>query len=98
MYVPRTGSTCRGEGAGRRAGAAAEHGGDARHKRLLDLLRADEMDVAVAAAGGDDHALARDRLRSRADRYGDAGLDVRIAGLADLPDAAVLDADVGLDD
>ena len=33
-----------------------------------------------------------------ADRDGDAGLDVGIAGLADLPDAAVLDADVGLDD
>ena len=28
----------------------------------------------------------------------DAGLDVGIAGLADLPDAPVLEADVGLDD
>ena len=31
-------------------------------------------------------------------RYGDARLDVGIARLADRPDAAVLDADVGLDD
>ena len=36
----------RGVGAGRRAGAAAEHRGDAAVERLLDLLRADEVDVA----------------------------------------------------
>jgi hypothetical protein len=36
--------------------------------------------------------------RCRADDDVDAGLDVRIAGLADGADAAVLDADVGLDD
>ena len=30
-----------------------------RRQRLLDLLRADEVDVAVDAAGGDDHCLRR---------------------------------------
>ena len=79
-------------------GAAAEHRGDARHQRLLDLLRADEMDVRVEAAGGEDLALAGDHLGAGADDDVDAGLDVGIAGLADGGDAAVLEADVGLDD
>ncbi len=56
------------------------------------------MDVRVEAAGGEDLALAGDRLGARADDDVDAGLDVRIAGLADAGDPAVLDADVGLDD
>ena len=63
-----------------------------RHQRLLDLLRADEMDVGVEAAGGEDLALARDHLGAGADDDVDAGLDVGIAGLADRGDAAVLDA------
>jgi hypothetical protein len=36
------------------AGAAAEQRGHARHQRVVDLLRADEMDVAVEAASGED--------------------------------------------
>ena len=67
-------------------------------QRLVDLLRADEMDVGVEAAGGDDLALAGDDLGAGADDDGHARLDVGIAGLADRGDAAVLDADVGLDD
>src|SRR5207302_3663991 len=65
-----------GEGAVGRAGAAAHHGGDAAVERLVDLLRADEMDVAVDAARGDDLALAGDRLGARADDDVDLGLDV----------------------
>ena len=72
--------------------------GDARHQRLVDLLRADEMDMGVEAAGGEDLALAGDDLGAGADDDGDAGLDVGIAGLADGGDAAVLEADIGLDD
>ncbi len=87
-----------GVGAGRGAGAAAQHGGDAGAERLLDLLRADEVDVAVEAAGGQDLALARDRLGRRADDDVDAGLRVGIARLADAGDPPVLDTDVGLDD
>ena len=96
--MPGAGRAGGGEGAGRGAGAAAEHGGDAGHQRLFDLLRADEVDVAVDAAGGDDLAFAGDDLRAGADDDVDAGLHVRVAGLADGGDAAVLDADVGLDD
>ncbi|MNR13002.1 hypothetical protein D3C85_1293840 [compost metagenome] len=54
--------------------------------------------MGVDAAGGDDLALGGDHLGAGADRDGDAGLDVRVAGLADGGDAAVLHADVGLDD
>ena len=79
-----------GVGAGGRAGAAADHGGDAAHQRFFDLLRADEMDVAVDAAGGEDHAFTGDHLGAGADSDGHAGLDVRVAGLADGGDAAVL--------
>jgi hypothetical protein len=82
---------CRG-----RAGAAAEHGGQAGHQRLLDLLRADEVDVRIEAAGGEDLALAGDGLGAGADDDVDAGLGVRVAGLADGGDAPVLEADIGL--
>ena len=64
-------------------GAAAQHRGDAGHQRFVDLLRADEMDVRVEAAGGEDLAFARDHFGARPDDDGDAGLDVGIAGLAD---------------
>jgi hypothetical protein len=56
---------------------------------MLDLLRADEMDVAVETAGGDDLALAGNDLGARPDDDVDAWLDVRIAGLADGEDAPV---------
>ena len=85
-------------GAGRGAGAAAEHGGDAGIQRFLDLLRADEVDVRVEAARREDLAFARDHLGAGADDDVDAGLDVGIAGLADPRDAPARDADVGLDD
>ena len=79
-------------------GAAAEQRRDAGHQRVVDLLRADEVDVAVEAAGGEDLALARDHVGARPDDDGDARLNVRIAGLADGRDFSVLDADVGLHD
>ena len=79
-------------------GAAAEHRGDAGHQRVVDLLRADEVDVRVEAAGGEDLAFARDHLGAGADHDGDVRLDVGIAGLADGGDLAVLQADVGLHD
>ncbi len=59
---------------------------------------ADEVDVAVDPAGGEDAAFARDHLRRRADDHGDAVLDQRISRVADARDAPVLDADVRLDD
>ena len=88
-----------GVGAGGRTGAAAEHRGETAVERVLDLLRADEVDVTVEAAGGDDLAFAGDRLGRRADDDVDTRLGVLgIAGLTDAGDAAILDANVGLDD
>ena len=96
--VERAGRAGGGERAVRRAGAAAEQRGDARHQRFVDLLRADEMDVGVKTAGGEDLAFAGDHLGAGPDDDGDAGLDVRIAGLADGKNLAVLQSDVGFDD
>jgi hypothetical protein len=88
----------RGKGAGGRPRAAAHHGSHAAGQRLLDLLRADEVDVAVDAASRDDIALHTDDLGARADDDVHAGLGVGVAGLADGHDAPALQADVGLDD
>ena len=69
-----------------------------RHQRLLDLLRADEVDVRVEAAGGDDLALAGDRLGAGPMMMSTPGW---MSGLPALPIAAIrpsLDADIGLDD
>src|SRR5437879_652011 len=65
---------------------------------MLDLLRADEMDVAVESACGEDLALTRDDVGAGTDHDGHAGLYIRIAGLADSADKTFLDRDVGLDD
>ena len=97
-HVPRSGRAGGGQRAVRRTGAAAEHGGDAAHQRFLDLLRADEVDVRVEAAGGEDLAIAGDDLGAGADDDGDAILRVRIAGLADGSNATVPEADIGLED
>ena len=56
------------------------------------------MDVGVEAAGGEDFAFAGDHVGARSDDDGDAGLDIRIAGLADGGDFAVLEPDIGFDD
>ena len=56
------------------------------------------MDAGVKTTGGEDLAFAGDHLGPRPDDDGDAGLDVRIAGLADGKNLAVLEADVGFDD
>ena len=49
---------------------------------MLDLLRTDEMNVAVEPAGGEDLAFACDHVGAGADHDGDAGLNIGIAGLA----------------
>ena len=66
----------------------------------LDLLRADEVDMRVHAAGRDDLALGRDDLRARPDHQPriDAVLGERIAGLAHGHDPALANPDVALDD
>ena len=63
--VPRSGCAGGRVGAGRRPGAAADHRGHAGHQRFVDLLRADEVDVRVDAAGGDDLSFAGDHFGAR---------------------------------
>ena len=87
-----------GVGALGRAGAAAEHGGDAGIEGVVNLLRTNPVDMRIDAAGGDDAALAGDGLGAGADDDVDVRLNVGVAGLADGGDLAVPDADVGLDD
>ena len=57
-----------------------------RCERVLDLLRADEMDVRVDAARGDDQAFAGDHFGGRADDDRDARLDT---GFPALPTPAM---------
>ena len=96
--MPGAGGAGGGEGARRRACAAAQHGGDARHEGLLDLLGADEMDMGVEAARREDLALARDDLRAWANENVDPRLDLGIARLADFRDAPVAQADIAFHD
>jgi hypothetical protein len=98
LHVPGAGRAGGGQRAGGGAGAAAQHGGHAAGQGLFDLLRADEVDVAVDAAGGDDVALAADDLGAGADDDVHARLRVGVARLADGGDAPGFEADVGLED
>jgi hypothetical protein len=81
-----------------RAGAAAQHRGHAGMQRILHLLGADVMDMAVEPARRQDAPLARDHLGSRPHDDGDPGLRVGIARLADGMDAPVAQADIRLVD
>src|SRR5271169_349992 len=96
--MPGTRCAGRGRGASGRTGTTAEHRRDAAVERLLDQLRADEMDMRVNAAGSDDAAFAGDGLSPGPDHDVDTRLDVGVAGLPDTADAAVADAYIGLDD
>ncbi len=66
----------------------------------MRLLRADEMNVGVETARGEDQPFAGDDLGGDADHHvlRDAGHDIRIACLADAGNQAAFDADVGLVD
>src|SRR5215472_9560261 len=98
MNVPRARRAGGGQGAGRGSRPPADHCRHARHQRLVDLLRTDEVDVRIDAACRDDHAFSGDDLRRCADDDVHAGLDVRVARFAKLRDAAALDRYVALDD
>jgi hypothetical protein len=56
------------------------------------------VDVRIDPAGRHDPVFAGDRFGAGPDHDVDPGLDVGVAGLADTADAAVADADIGLDD
>src|SRR5918912_3828475 len=65
--MPRPRRAGRRRSAGGRTGAAAEQRCDAAVERLFAELRANQMDMAVDAAGRDDLALAGDDLGAGAD-------------------------------
>ncbi len=85
-------------GAGRRPRTTAQHGGNAGHQGVFHLLGANEVDVGIDGTGGQDLAFPGDGLGPRSNQDIHTGLGVRVAGLDDAGDTAVLDAHVGLDD
>ena len=95
-YVCAAGRAGRRVRARRRPGPAADERRDAAGERRRDLLRRDEVNVRVDAAGGHDEALGRDGFGGDADHhpFGDPCHHIRIARFADTGNAAVLDADV----
>src|SRR5581483_7798199 len=94
--VPRARSAGGRQCAVCRARAAAQHRGDPAEQGVLDLLRADEVNVGIDAAGRDDLSFGGDDLRPRPDNDVDSGLNVRVTRLANARNQAVADADVGL--
>ncbi len=83
--VPATGRTGCGIGAGGGAGSASQHGGNSVRESFVGLLRADEVDVAIDSAGGDDGVLTGDYFGGSADDQ--VGINtvhgVGIAGFSD---------------
>src|SRR5690606_27205758 len=97
VYGPWAGRHRGGQRTDGRAGAAAHQRRRSGCKRLLGLLRRDEMDVGINRSGGEDLAFTGGRIRGAADTDVYARLDIRVAGLADTGDTSVLDADIGFD-
>ncbi len=96
--VPRPRRTGGCIGAGCRTGAAPQHGGHTGHQCFLNLLWADEMNMAIDAAGSGNQPLSSDRLGAGTDDDVNARLNIGIAGFANAGDASILDADISLDD
>src|SRR5262249_7486150 len=76
----------------------AQHCRQARIKRLLDLLRADVMDMHVDTAGSDNLAFPGDHFGSGSYNYGDAWLYVGITSFPYGSDSAVFYGDICLHD
>ncbi len=96
--VPRTWRAGGGVRARCRAGTTAQHAGHAGIKRVFNLLRADPVNVGINPAGGDDVAFTGDDLGTRTDDDINTGLHIRVSGLADPGNAAIANANIGLDD
>ena len=96
--IPGPWGTGRGLGASCRARAPAEHGGDPGHQRFLDQLRADEVDVGIDTASGEDMAFTGNGFGAGTDDDVDSGLGVGIARFADSGDVAIADAHIGFHD
>jgi hypothetical protein len=80
----------------RRPGAAADEGGHPAGQRDVDLLRANEVDMSVDAAGRQDEPFSGNYFSRGPDDepVGDAGHHVGVSSLADSGDAPVFDSDV----
>src|SRR5580700_4878384 len=78
--------------------ASAHHRGQTGKQRFRDLLRADEMDVYIDAAGRDDLSFASDRFRARSDDNIYIRLNIRVSSLADCRNMAIFNADISFYD
>ena len=76
----------------------SDHSGGTGSEGLVDLLRADVVDVDVESTGGDDEFLARDDFGGGADgeRGMDSGHDVWVSSFSYANDVTTLDTDICL--
>jgi len=76
----------------------SDHSGGTGSEGLINLLRADVMDVDVEGTGGDDEFLPRDDFGGGADdeRGMDSGHDVWVSSLSYANDVTTLDTDICL--
>src|SRR5262245_29586877 len=84
--------------AGRRPGTASDQRGNTGGNRVFHLLRADEVDVGIDATRSEDLPFAGNDLSARPNDDVDIWLNVWIASLSDLGDAAIGDANISLHD
>ena len=96
--MPRPGRDGCGQSAMRGPGAAAKHGGQAGMQGIINLLRADKMNMAVKAACCQDMPFTGNGLGPGADDNINAGLGIGIASLAYAADDTVLQPDIRLED
>ena len=96
--MPGPGRTGRGQRPVRGPRATAEHGRQPGVERIVDLLGADEMDMGIEPARGEDLPLPRNRLRAGADDDIDARLRIRVPRLADPRNRPVLQTHIRLVD
>ena len=95
--MPRSGRASGCIGAFGGTGTAAHHGRYTAHQGILDLLRADEVNMHIEPAGGEDAAFSRDRFRTGPHNNIDAWLHIGVSSFADTGNLAVLDSDIGFD-
>lgn len=81
-----------------RSGSPSDHGCGARSESLVDLLRADVVNVDVEGTSGDDELLARNDFgRGTDDERGvDSGHDVRVSRFPYTNNATIFDANICL--
>ena len=81
-----------------RSGTAAKHRRHTRLKRIVDLLRTDEMNMAVKATSGQYFTFACNNFGSGTNNYIDIGLSVGVSSLANRRDTASAQGNISLID